>query len=95
MTTTHKTDEIHVVSPDAPCHVPLFCNQIKIALDKYFTQVNGCQISGLHELVMSEVEKPLIVATLEHTGYNQSKASEILGMSRSTLRKKIERYKIS
>lgn len=79
---------------EQPTHIPI-CNQVKTALEHYFTQINGHKIVGLHALVMSEVEKPLIATTLEHTGFNQSKAAEILGMSRSTLRKKIEQYDIA
>lgn len=94
MTAAHKSDELHAINIDDKSQVPL-CSQVKNALDQYFAQINGHKVSGLHAMVISEVEKPLIVSTLEHTGYNQSKASEILGMSRSTLRKKIELYNIS
>ena len=93
MNAIYQSDKIKVVPPDSLPHIPL-CSQVKTALEKYFIQINGHKVCGLHAMVMSEVEKPLIVATLEYTGYNQSKASEILGMSRSTLRKKIEFYKI-
>ena len=93
MTAVHKSDEISTIKIDNT-QVPL-CNQVKTALDQYFAQINGHKVVGLHAMVMSEVEKPLIISTLEHTRYNQSKASEILGMSRSTLRKKIELYNIS
>jgi Fis family transcriptional regulator len=34
-------------------------------------------------------------ATLEHSGYNQTKAAKALGLSRSTLRKKLEHYGLS
>jgi Fis family transcriptional regulator len=44
---------------------------------------------------MAEVEKPLLQATLEHSGFNQSKAAKALGLSRSTLRKKMEYYGLS
>jgi DNA-binding protein Fis len=46
----------------------------------------------LYTLVMGEVEKPLIKATLQLTDGNQKKASEILGINRNTLRKKIAEY---
>ena len=68
---------------------------VKLAVDHYFSQLNGHYTSGLHDLVISEVEKPLIIATLRHTGQNQSKAAQVLGLSRSTLRKKMEQYGIS
>ena len=73
--------------------VPL-CVQVKKAVDSYFAQLNGHDASGLYALVIKEVEKPLIEATLAHTGHNQSKAAKALGLSRSTLRKKMEQYHI-
>lgn len=68
--------------------------QVKIALEKYFAELDGQLVAGLYAMVMAEVEKPLIETVLNHTGGNQSKAAQILGMSRSTLRKKIKQYGI-
>lgn len=51
--------------------------------------------SGLYERIISDVEKPLIEKTLEITNGNQIKASEILGLNRNTLRKKIVSLNIS
>ena len=75
--------------PSTP--VPLSA-QVKETVDHYFSQLNGHDTSGLYAMVISEVEKPLIEATLAYCGQNQTKASKILGLSRSTLRKKIEIY---
>ena len=68
---------------------------VKKAVDQYFSQLNGYDANGLYEMVISEVEKPLIEATLTHTGHNQTKAAMVLGLSRSTLRKKMDHYNIS
>ncbi len=65
---------------------------VKETLENYFVQLNGHETTGLHAMLISEVEKPLIETTLRHCGQNQTKASKILGLSRSTLRKKIELY---
>jgi Fis family transcriptional regulator len=46
-------------------------------------------------LVLAEVEKPLLETALKHADFNQSKAAKVLGLSRSTLRKKLEQYGIS
>lgn len=43
---------------------------------------------------LDEVEKELMIRTLEHTGHNRTRASEILGISRRSLYNKIERYDI-
>ena len=68
---------------------------VKETVEQYFIQLNGYDTNGLHAMVISEVEKPLIEATLEYCGHNQTKASKILGLSRSTLRKKLELYGLS
>ncbi|MCX8049452.1 MAG: DNA-binding transcriptional regulator Fis [Methylohalobius sp.] len=68
--------------------------QVKIALNKYFAELNGENTVGLYAMVMAEVEKPLLETVLNHTGGNQSKAAQILGLSRSTLRKKLKQYGI-
>jgi Fis family transcriptional regulator, factor for inversion stimulation protein len=73
--------------------VPLSAN-VKKAVDLYFAQLNGHDTAGLYAMVMSQVEKPLLECVLEHTGYNQTKAAKILGLSRSTLRKKLDEYRI-
>lgn len=74
--------------------VPLSVH-VKKTVDHYFSQLNGHDTAGLHAMVINEVEKPLIEATLEYCGHNQTKASKILGLSRSTLRKKLELYNLS
>lgn len=45
---------------------------------------------GLYDRVLKEVEKPLLRLTLEYTKGNQSEASEVLGINRNTLRKKLK-----
>jgi two-component system, NtrC family, nitrogen regulation response regulator GlnG len=49
---------------------------------------------GLFDRVLREVEKPLIILTLEATRGNQIRAAEVLGLNRNTLRKKIRELNI-
>jgi len=72
----------------------LLKEEVRVAVEQYFTQLDGQMVGGLHAMVIAEVEKPLIETVLNHTGGNQSKAAKVLGMSRSTLRKKIQLYEI-
>ena len=65
---------------------------VRHALDSYFEQLDGHDTSNLHRLVMGEVEGPLIESVMEHTQGNQSKAAEVLGINRGTLRKKLREY---
>ena len=67
---------------------------VRNALDSYFEQLDGHSINNLRQMVLQEVERPLFQSTLVHTGGNQSKAAQVLGISRSTLRKKLARYGI-
>jgi Fis family transcriptional regulator len=64
------------------------------ALDSYFAHLNGHSINKLHQMVIEEVERPLFQSTMTHAGGNQSKAAALLGISRSTLRKKLAYYGI-
>lgn len=60
-------------------------------LTTYFDQHEGVQpTNGLYQTVIQEVERPLILLTLRSVSWNQKKASEILGINRNTLRKKIQ-----
>jgi len=67
---------------------------VRDALAHYFDQLNGTAPNDLYQLVMQQVEQPLFEAALSHTGGNQSKAAMLLGISRSTLRKKLAQYEI-
>jgi Fis family transcriptional regulator len=62
------------------------------AVQKYLDDMGDHDTDGLHQLVMAEVEEPLLAAVLEHAGGNQTRAASILGISRSTLRKKLGHY---
>jgi Fis family transcriptional regulator len=66
---------------------------IETALEGYFSDLDGHKpCRDLYDMVMSEVEVPLLRTILRFTGGNQSRAAEILGINRSTLRKKLEKF---
>ncbi len=68
---------------------------VRHSVENYFSQLNGHDSCGLYALVLAEVEKPLLETALKHANFNQSKTAKILGLSRSTLRKKLDQYGIS
>jgi len=70
------------------------CQQVAQALESYLSQLDGEDVVDLHAFVISEVEKPLLEAVLNHTKSNQSKAAKMLGLSRGTLRKKLATYQL-
>jgi Fis family transcriptional regulator, factor for inversion stimulation protein len=93
MEATQKTADIISIDCKKTTIVPL-STHVKNRINLYFAQLNGYDAVDLYAMVIGEVERPLLEATLEHTGYNQSKAAKALGLSRSTLRKKLEYYGI-
>jgi Fis family transcriptional regulator, factor for inversion stimulation protein len=62
------------------------------ALHAYFEKLNGHRPSRLYDLVLREVEEPLFRAVMSYADGNQSRAAEILGINRGTLRKKLKEY---
>jgi len=65
---------------------------VETALKDYFEQLNGQTTTNLYDMLLTEVEAPLFKATLEYTNGNQSRAAELLGLNRGTLRKKLKTY---
>jgi Fis family transcriptional regulator len=65
---------------------------VQTALACYFQDLDGHAPGKLYDMVISEVERPLFEAVMQHARGNQSKAAKILGINRSTLRKKLEQY---
>ena len=64
------------------------------ALKEYFKTLNGNAPNDLYNLVINEVELPLIEAVMTFTNKNQSQAANILGINRSTLRKKLKLFEL-
>jgi len=65
---------------------------VEDAMQGYFKQLEGHPTNELYQLVLQEIEEPMLRSVLEYTKGNQSKASELLGINRGTLRKKLKMY---
>ncbi|MFP3013901.1 MAG: DNA-binding transcriptional regulator Fis [Arsenophonus sp. NC-QC1-MAG3] len=70
----------------------LLRDSIKQALKNYFSQLNNQDINDLYELVLSEMEKPLLDMVMQYTRGNQTRAALMLNINRGTLRKKLKKY---
>lgn len=66
--------------------------EVERSMDQYFAHLGEASVTNLYDLVLNEVEGPLLEAVLKHTGSNQSKASIMLGLNRGTLRKKLKQH---
>ncbi|TBU89808.1 DNA-binding transcriptional regulator Fis [Stutzerimonas kirkiae] len=65
---------------------------VEKALHNYFAHLEGAEVTDVYNLVLSEVEAPLLATVMSHVKGNQTKASELLGLNRGTLRKKLKQY---
>ena len=73
---------------DAPC----LRDCVTQAMQNYFEQLDGQDAVDLYEMVLSEVEAPLMESVMAYVNGNQTKASRITGLNRGTLRKKLKKY---
>jgi Fis family transcriptional regulator, factor for inversion stimulation protein len=65
---------------------------VKESLEDYFTHLDGQPPHAIYDMVLGCVEKPMLEFILNKVGGNQSKAAEVLGLNRNTLRKKMAEY---
>lgn len=76
-----------VTQKNQPLH-----DSVRQSLENYLSLIKGQWPNNLYELILAEVELPLLEAVMEYTKNNQSRAAIVLGLSRGTLRKKLKQY---
>jgi len=65
---------------------------VRKALERYFSDLDGHAPGELYQLMLAEMERPLLEKVMQHSGGNQTQAAQLLGINRSTLRKKLQHY---
>ncbi|QCI21691.1 DNA-binding transcriptional regulator Fis [Buchnera aphidicola (Hyadaphis tataricae)] len=65
---------------------------IKKSLRYYLLNCKHECLNNLYALALAELEQPLLDMIMQHTRGNQTRASSIMGINRSTLRKKLKKY---
>jgi Fis family transcriptional regulator, factor for inversion stimulation protein len=63
-------------------------------LERYFRDLEGERPSEIYDMVLHAVEKPMFEVVMKKADGNQCRASEMLGINRNTLRKKLLQYGI-
>jgi len=67
---------------------------VKHSIRRFLYELDGTHPNNMYDLVLKQVEQPLFEAILEHTKGNQSRAADLLGLNRGTLRKKLRSYNL-
>ena len=65
---------------------------VETALEHYFKSLNGEIPTGLHKMVIFEVEKSLFESVMKRAAGNQSQAAKMLGINRNTLRTRLGKF---
>lgn len=67
---------------------------VEHAVKNYFDHLDGQDVTDVYNLVLAEVEAPLLEVVMKYTRHNQTKAAQVLGLNRGTLRKKLKEYSL-
>ena len=67
---------------------------VRRALERYFRDKDGEQPSDIYDMVLKNVEKPMIETVLGKAEGNLTLAAAMLGIDRNTLRKKMQQLRI-
>jgi len=67
---------------------------VRRSLERYYKDMDGETPTGIYEMVLKNIEKPMIETVLKFTEGNQSLAATMLGINRNTLRKKMHQLHI-
>lgn len=68
---------------------------VRRSLNRYFRDLDGESPHAIYDMVIASVEKPMLEAVMKQSAGNQTIAAEMLGISRSTLRRKLIEHNIS
>jgi Fis family transcriptional regulator len=67
-------------------------SSVEETLNNYFADIDGQPVNNVYDMVLSEIEAPMLEVVMRYAHNNQCKAARILGLNRGTLRKKLKRY---
>ena len=67
---------------------------VRRVMKQYFKDLDGESPTDVYDMVLVNIEKPMLEVVLSHVHGNQTKAAELLGLNRNTLRKKLQQHGI-
>lgn len=67
---------------------------VKRSLERYFKDMDGERPTSIYDMVLTNVEKPMIETVLGRAEGNLTLAATMLGINRNTLRKKMQQLRI-
>ena len=83
-----------IMNADSDREIPLR-QHVQNTVSRYLQDMGNTDPENLYQMLLAEIEPPLIEEILKRTGGNQSRAAGMLGITRNTLRTKMQRYSIN
>ncbi len=65
---------------------------VRRSLDRYFRDLDGERPNDVYDMVLTQVERPMLEVVMRQVNGNQTLAAELLGINRNTLRRKLTEY---
>lgn len=65
---------------------------VRKVMKQYFKDLDGEKCSGIYDMVVQAVEKPMLEVVMNQAQGNQTRAAQLLGLNRNTLRKKLKQH---
>jgi Fis family transcriptional regulator len=63
---------------------------IRRSLERYFRDLDGEKPCAIYEMVLNQVERPILEVVMRQANGNQTHAAQLLGINRNTLRRKLQ-----
>ena len=76
----------------SPIQQPALRDHVAKAVRRYLLDLGDCDSHDLYDIVLREIEMPMLAEVMRHCEGNQSRAAATLGLNRATLRKKLKAY---
>ncbi len=90
--TTRKKAAAESTSTHRQSGPPPLKNSAAEAIAHFLATLDGESCIDLYDMVLRQIEEPLLREVLNYTQHNQSHAATMLGLNRGTLRKKLRQY---
>ena len=65
---------------------------VRKLMRQYFKDLEGEKTCDIYDMVVKAVEKPMLEVVMLQAQGNQTRAAQLLGLNRNTLRKKLQQH---
>ena len=82
----------YVAKAEASARETELASTVRKVMKQYFKDLDGEKCTGIYEMVVCAVERPMLEVVMFQAQGNQTRAAQLLGLNRNTLRKKLHQH---